>query len=207
MTTLLGVPTMFAAWADVPDGRRHGAARAGRGPSGHLGRGRARRRCGGAVRAPLRHRDLAGLRAHRGGAGGVDVARARGETDRARSVGPCRAWRCGWSTRRTSRCSKAIPGEIWVRGANVFAGYWRDPDGHRRRCCTDDGWLRTGRHRRDRRGRRPLRRRPVQGSRHRVGVQRVPRRGRAGGGVGARCGRGGGDRPARRRPPARPSRP
>ena len=88
------------------------------------------------------------------------------------------------------------PGEIWVRGANVFAGYWRDADGHvagahRRRMVAH------GRHRRDRRGRRPLRRRPLQGSRHRLGVQRVPRRGRAGGGVGARCRRGGGDRPAR----------
>lgn len=34
-------------------------------------------------------------------------------------------------------------GEIWVRGANVFHGYWGDPDGE---CpvLTEDGWLRTG---------------------------------------------------------------
>ena len=35
------------------------------------------------------------------------------------------------------------PGEIWVRGPNVFHGYWGDPPG----VCdviTDDGWLRTG---------------------------------------------------------------
>lgn len=35
------------------------------------------------------------------------------------------------------------PGEIWVRGPNVFQGYWGDPPG----VCdviTDDGWLRTG---------------------------------------------------------------
>ncbi|HZR14073.1 MAG TPA: AMP-binding protein [Acidimicrobiia bacterium] len=35
------------------------------------------------------------------------------------------------------------PGEIWVRGPNVFRGYWRD-DAATAAACTDDGWLRTG---------------------------------------------------------------
>ena len=34
-------------------------------------------------------------------------------------------------------------GEIWVRGPNVFAGYWGDPDATAA-ALTPDGWLRTG---------------------------------------------------------------
>lgn len=34
-------------------------------------------------------------------------------------------------------------GEIWVRGPNVFAGYWEDKEATER-ALTPDGWLRTG---------------------------------------------------------------
>jgi fatty-acyl-CoA synthase len=35
------------------------------------------------------------------------------------------------------------PGEIEVRGPNVFLGYWRNPEGSSQ-AWTDDGWLQTG---------------------------------------------------------------
>ena len=35
------------------------------------------------------------------------------------------------------------PGELWVQGPNVFAGYWQDAEATAA-TLTDDGWLRTG---------------------------------------------------------------
>jgi long-chain acyl-CoA synthetase len=35
------------------------------------------------------------------------------------------------------------PGEIWVRGPNVFAGYWQDEEATAA-AISPDGWLRTG---------------------------------------------------------------
>ncbi len=67
-------------------------------------------------------------------------------------------------------------GEVWVRGPNVFQGYWNDPV-TTARVLDADGWLAHGRHRRHRRGRLPLPGRPGQGPDHRVGLQRLPGRG------------------------------
>ena len=35
------------------------------------------------------------------------------------------------------------PGEIWIKGPNVFQGYWNDAEATRA-CIDPDGWLRTG---------------------------------------------------------------
>jgi long-chain acyl-CoA synthetase len=35
------------------------------------------------------------------------------------------------------------PGEIWVKGPNVFQGYWNDAEATRA-CIDEDGWLHTG---------------------------------------------------------------
>lgn len=34
-------------------------------------------------------------------------------------------------------------GEVWARGANIFSGYWNDPEATAA-ALTEDGWLRTG---------------------------------------------------------------
>ena len=74
------------------------------------------------------------------------------------------------------------PGEIQVRGANLFSGYWPDgsggPDAEGWWATGDVGFL-------DPIG-RPVPRRPGQGARHRQRLQRLPDRGRGGAARGPR---------------------
>ena len=37
-----------------------------------------------------------------------------------------------------------IPGELYIRGRNLFVRYWNRPEATTRDCFTDDGWFRTG---------------------------------------------------------------
>ena len=171
-----GAPPMFEAWSTArgidadafalrpPRGLRRRAA-AGRGVARRSRPGSASP-SGRATASPRRRRSSA---RHSSAA-----SRAR-----ARSACRCPASRSASSTRRARTRSPATPGEIWVRGPNVFPGYWHDEEAtaaalHPRRLAAH------GRHRRGRRRRLPLHRRPGQGPHHRVGLQRLPGRGRGG---------------------------
>ena len=81
-----------------------------------------------------------GLRADRGRAGGHQHAAARTPGARARSAPRCPASRSGWSTSPAGAVEGEDPGEIWVRGDNLFSGYW--PDGAEGPDA--DGWWATG---------------------------------------------------------------
>lgn len=142
VTTLLGVPTMFSAWADMPDT--------------------------GAGRAPA----LAGVRRAISGAAaldadvavrferryGIEIWQGYGLTEAAPAVSTS----LGTGRNRPGSVGRPLPGvevqlvddedepvlegdtgEIWVRGDNVFVGYWRDATATSS-VRTDDGWLRTG---------------------------------------------------------------
>ena len=96
-----------------------------------------------------------------------------------RSVRRCPASRCGSSTPTATTCSKAIPARSLVRGPNVFAGYWERPRRDARACSPTTAGCApatSGRRRR----RLAHARRAGQGRHHRLGVQRVPGRGRGG---------------------------
>jgi long-chain acyl-CoA synthetase len=146
VTTLIGVPTMFAAWAALPESD---VASAETGASPLAG---VRRAISGAAALDA---DVARRFEQRFGVAiwqGYGLTEASPAvttsfgTGRARpgSVGPPLP---GVELRLVDESGGAAlegdPGEIWVRGPNVFAGYWRDPDATAR-VLTPDGWLRTG---------------------------------------------------------------
>jgi long-chain acyl-CoA synthetase len=142
VTTLLGVPTMFAAWADIAgsDGA-DGSPLAG-----------VRRAISGAAALDA---DVA-LRFER--RYGIEIWQGYGLTE----ASPAVSTSLGTGRNRPGSVGRPLPGvevqlvddedepvlegdtgEIWVRGDNVFAGYWRDATATAA-VRTDDGWLRTG---------------------------------------------------------------
>ena len=142
VTTLLGVPAMFAAWADVS-----GPAANGGSPLAGV-----RRAISGASAldpaVAARFEDRHGIALWQGyglteASPAVSTSFGTGR-NRPGSVGPPLP---GVEVRLVDEEGDPVlegdPGEIWVRGANVFAGYWRDPEATAR-VLTSDGWLRTG---------------------------------------------------------------
>jgi len=140
VTVLTGVPTMWAAWAALPDAQAGPDALAS-----------VRYAVSGAaaldpaVRRALRRRY------------GVDVTEGYGLTEASPAVtsglghgapdGSIGVPLPGVEMRLVEASGEDAlvgdPGEIWVRGPNVFPGYWKDPEATAA-ALTPDGWLRTG---------------------------------------------------------------
>jgi long-chain acyl-CoA synthetase len=138
VTVLSGVPTMWAAWAGLPDVAPAALASVRDAVSGAAALDPAVRR---AVRDRL----------------GLDLTEGYGLTEASPAVtsglghdapdGSIGVPLPGVQVRLVDTEGQDAlvgdPGEIWVRGPNVFAGYWQDPEASAA-ALTPDGWLRTG---------------------------------------------------------------
>jgi long-chain acyl-CoA synthetase len=140
VTWLLGVPAMFAAWAALAGG------------PGSDGLARVRRAVSGA--AALAPEIAAGFEARTG----VPLWQGYGLTE----ASPAVATSVGTGRNRPGSVGRALPGvelrlvdeagadvlvgdpgEIWVRGPNVFQGYYEDPAATAE-VLDGEGWLHTG---------------------------------------------------------------
>jgi len=138
-TIILGAPPMYVAWANTPGAE-------------HVDLSRVRIAVSGA--APLapqvlgRFQDQFGLPIWEGygltEAAPSVASNAMGQEPRPGSVGlPVPDLEVRLVDERGRDVEQGDPGEVWVRGPNVFQGYWNDPAATAE-ALTDDGWLRTG---------------------------------------------------------------
>ena len=139
VTVVAGVPSMFRAWLEVPDAP----------PEAFAG---VRLAVSGAAALPeeiaAAFRERFGVVLHQGygltEASPIVTTTALVDDPRAGSIGPPLP---GVEVRLVDADGSDVlvgdPGEIWVRGPNVFAGYWDDPEATAR-ARTPEGWLRTG---------------------------------------------------------------
>jgi long-chain acyl-CoA synthetase len=140
VTSLVGAPTMFAAWADLAEGNGADSMRA------------VRRAISGAAALPA---DVAARFEARYG---IPLWQGYGLTE----ASPAVSTSLGTGRNRPGSVGRPLPGvdvrivdeagadalagdpgEIWVHGPNVFAGYWQDPASSAE-VLSSDGWLRTG---------------------------------------------------------------
>jgi long-chain acyl-CoA synthetase len=142
VTVVAGVPAMYAAWLALGDADAPAEAFAS-----------VRLAVSGAAalhpRVAAGFRNRFGVAIHEGyglteAAPIVTTSALSGSTPREGSIGPPLP---GVDVRLVDVDGTDVlagdPGEIWVRGPNVFPGYWGDDDATAR-ALTDDGWLRTG---------------------------------------------------------------
>ena len=141
VTVIAGVPAVFSAWLDLPAERAPKDAFAA-----------VRLAVSGAAALPI---EVAAAMHERFG---VDIREGYGLTEASPIVttaavgGPARPGSIGpplpgVEVRLLDGDGTDVlagdPGEIWVRGPNVFAGYWEDPE-TTARVIDSDGWLHTG---------------------------------------------------------------
>jgi long-chain acyl-CoA synthetase len=151
-TVVLGAPPMYIAWLEGG----HVGARAGPGaPDGdeaHPGFAAVRLAVSGAAPLPVqvlsRFADATGITIEEGygltEASPSVTANSFADSPRPGSVGlPLPEVELRIVDESGHDVEQGDPGEVWVRGPNVFQGYWRDDEGTRQ-ALTPDGWLRTG---------------------------------------------------------------
>jgi long-chain acyl-CoA synthetase len=141
VTVIAGVPAVFAAWLDLSEEQAPATTFA-----------KVRLAVSGAAALPV---EVATKMHERFG---VDVREGYGLTEASPIVttaaigGPVRAGSIGpplpgVEVRLIDADGTDVlsgdPGEIWVRGPNVFAGYWDDPE-TTARVIDGEGWLHTG---------------------------------------------------------------
>ncbi len=138
ITVIMGAPTMWSAWSTMPDLPTDAFAGVRRASSGS---------------APLasevgeRMRDRFGLELTEGYGlteASPVVTSGAGLHWHAGSIGvPVPGMEVRLVDADGEDSLVGDSGEIWVRGPNVFQGYWNDPEATRN-AVTADGWLRTG---------------------------------------------------------------
>jgi long-chain acyl-CoA synthetase len=141
VTLIAGAPPMYAAWSALP------ADAAGPGAFGPV-------RLATSGAAPLPDEVAAafearfGLPIHQGygltEASPVVTSSVVGERPKPGSIGlPLPGVEVRLVDEEGEDALEGDPGEIWVRGPNVFGGYWQDPEASAA-VLTKDGWLKTG---------------------------------------------------------------
>jgi long-chain acyl-CoA synthetase len=139
VTVVLGAPPMYVAWANTPDVSAAPFAT-------------VRVAVSGAAPLPVqvleRFREATGVEIWEGygltEAAPSVTSNAMGDEARPGSVGlPLPDVELRLVDDAGEDVERGDPGEVWVRGPNVFQGYWQDPEGTAEALAAG-GWLRTG---------------------------------------------------------------
>ncbi len=139
VTVILGAPPMYVAWLEDPELAAADLAKVRLAVSGAA-----------PLPAPVleRFREATGITIEEGygltEASPSVTSNSMGPQARPGSVGlPLPGIELRLVGKEGEDVVRGDPGEVWVRGPNVFQGYWNDPDATAT-ALHPDGWLRTG---------------------------------------------------------------